>query len=261
MILLLLVGLGLILGSFVNALVWRMHEGRDWVRERSECTHCHHRLAAKDLVPVISWLALRGKCRYCHKPIHDNPLTELAVPALLVLSYLSWPLDFHGAGLVTFVFWCVFIVGFVALAAYDFRWFMLPNKIVFPLIGLAALQVLVVAAMTGDVRALGSAILGALVVGGLFYVLFQLSGGAWIGGGDVKLGIALGLLAGGFFEGLLLLFVASITAMLATIPMIVKGKAHRKAHVPFGPFLILGLIVVQLYGSAIINWYTGLLYV
>jgi leader peptidase (prepilin peptidase)/N-methyltransferase len=260
MILLLLIGLGLILGSFVNALVWRLHEGRDWVRERSECTHCHHPLAAKDLVPVFSWLTLRGKCRYCHAPIHDNPLAELAVPLLFVLSYLWWSVQLQGVGLLTFVFWCVFLVGFVALASYDFRWFTLPNKIVFPLIGLAVIQVLAVAIYDMNWRIVLSSAIGALVVSGTFYVLFQVSNGRWIGGGDVKLGIVLGLLAGGLLEGLLLLFLASLTAMVATIPLLAKGKAHRKSHVPFGPFLILGLIIVQLFGGGIIDWYTGLIY-
>lgn len=261
MILLLLVGLGLTLGSFVNALVWRLHEKRDWVRERSECTHCHHQLATKDLIPVLSWLLLRGRCRYCSKKIHDNPLTELAVPVLFVISYLAWPLAFEGVGLFQFILWCVFIVGFVALASYDFRWFLLPNKIVFPLIGLGVFQALVVAIWTGNWKVVLSAAFGALVVGGIFYLLFQVSQGTWIGGGDVKLGIVLGILAGGLLEGFLLLFAASITALVSTLPSIVRGKAGRKSHVPFGPFLILGLIIVVLFGHRIIDWYSELIYV
>src|SRR4029079_16791155 len=98
MILFLLVVFGLVFGSFINALVWRLHAGRDWVKERSECTHCHHPLAPKDLVPVISWLWLRGRCRYCHKPIDDSPLVELAVPFLFVLSYCFWPMPLAGVG-------------------------------------------------------------------------------------------------------------------------------------------------------------------
>jgi leader peptidase (prepilin peptidase) / N-methyltransferase len=260
MILLLLIGLGLILGSFVNAFVWRLHEGKDWVRGRSECTHCHHPLAPRDLVPVLSWLWLRGKCRYCGKKIHDNPLPELAVPFLFVISYLAWPVALSSVGLFQFIVWCVFIIGFVILAAYDFRWFLLPNKIVFPLTGLAVFQVLAVALWTKEWEVIVAAVVGALVVAGTFYVLFQVSKGTWIGGGDVKLGIVLGLLAGGLLEGFLLLFSASVIAMAATIPLVVRGRAHRKTHVPFGPFLIIGLIIVVLFGHDIINWYTGLYY-
>jgi prepilin signal peptidase PulO-like enzyme (type II secretory pathway) len=261
MILLLLIGLGLILGSFVNAFVWRLHEGRDWVRERSECTHCHHELAPKDLIPVLSWLYLRGKCRYCGKKIHDNPLAELAVPTLFVISYLAWPVQLTGSGLLQFVIWCIFIVGFVALAVYDFRWFLLPNKIVFPLIGLGIAQVIAVAVWDTNWNVLIGAAIGAATVGGIFYMLFQISNGSWIGGGDVKLGIVLGLLAGGALEGFLLLFVASIAALIATLPSVVQGRAKRKSHVPFGPFLIFGTIIVVLWGARLIDWYTGLIYV
>ncbi|HSD55741.1 MAG TPA: prepilin peptidase, partial [Candidatus Saccharimonadales bacterium] len=71
MIPLLLIVLGLILGSFVNALVWRLRKNKDWVNDRSECTHCHHKLGPLDLIPVLSWVMLAGKCSYCHKKIED----------------------------------------------------------------------------------------------------------------------------------------------------------------------------------------------
>ncbi|MET1032945.1 MAG: prepilin peptidase [Candidatus Saccharimonadales bacterium] len=261
MIVLLLIVLGLCLGSFVNAFVWRLHEGKDWVKGRSECTHCHHELGPLDLVPVLSWIFLHGKCRYCHKKIDDNPLVELVLPALFVLSYLQWPYALEGSGLITFVFWTVFLVGFLALAVYDLKWFLLPNKVVFPLIGLAVAQVVTVAIYDDNWAVLLTAALGAVVVSGIFYILFQVSKGTWIGGGDVKLGIVLGLLAGGYLEGFLLLFTASVAGMIAAIPMLLQGKAHRKTQLPFGPFLIIGLIFVVLFGTEVIDWYSGLFYV
>src|SRR2546427_122886 len=96
MIVLLLILLGLVLGSFVNALVWRLHEHKDWVNDRSECVHCHHKLGPLDLIPVVSYLYLRGKCRYCHQRIEDTPLTELALPLAFVTSYLCWPVALQG---------------------------------------------------------------------------------------------------------------------------------------------------------------------
>jgi prepilin signal peptidase PulO-like enzyme (type II secretory pathway) len=262
MILVALILFGLILGSFVNALVWRLHEGRDWVRERSECTHCHHTLAPKDLIPVVSWLMLRGKCRYCGKRIEDNPLAELAVPTLFAVSYIFWPHGFESEGVFLFGVWLVFLVAFVALAIYDLRWFLLPNKMVFPLIGLAAYQLIMQAfVFDGGLRVIGIGLAGAAVVAGLFYAIFQISRGTWIGGGDVKLGIVLGLLAGGVVKGFLLLFLASLAGILFSLPMLLTGKAKAQTHVPFGPFLIIGLIVVYLFGSDIVAWYEGLLYV
>jgi leader peptidase (prepilin peptidase) / N-methyltransferase len=261
MIVLLLIGLGLILGSFVNALVWRLHEHRDWVNDRSECTHCHHKLGPLDLVPVISWVMLRGKCRYCHKKIDDSPLTELTLPVLFVGSYVWWPNTFDAAGRFEFIFWLVFLVAFLALAVYDLRWFLLPDKVVYPLMVLATIQIITLAAWHHEWRNILGSLGGVLAVSGIFYVLFQLSKGKWIGGGDVKLGVVLGLLSGSVVNGFLLLFSASVLGVLAALPSLLQGKANRKTELPFGPLLIAGLIIVKLFGADIIDWYTSLLYV
>lgn len=257
-----LIVLGLALGSFVNAFVWRVHKKKDWVSDRSECDNCHHKLGALDLIPVVSWLMLRGKCRYCKKPIKDSPLTELAVPALFVTSYFFWPQPLEGEGLVTFIFWLVFVVGFVALTVFDFRWFLLPNKIVFPLIGLAVLQLAIQFIFyDAAVRDLLGAALGMTIISGVFYILHTASKGTWIGFGDVKLGVILGILAGGPMPAILLLFVASVLGMLFSLRLVVSGKATRKSYVPFGPFLLAGMVVVQLFGADIINWYQDLVFV
>lgn len=260
MVIALLFFLGLVLGSFVNAFVWRLHEKKDWVNDRSECDHCHHKLGALDLIPVVSWVLLRGKCRYCHKPINDSPITEIGLALLFVGSYLAWPQPLQGEGLVLFVFWLVFLVGFAVLAVYDIRWFLLPNKVVFPLIGLAILQLVVqVIWFDGSLRdVLGSA-LGVLIISGSFYGLFVLSKGTWIGFGDVKLGVVLGILAGGPLPAVLLLFVASLLGLVFSLPLLAAGRAGRKSHIPFGPFLLAGMVVVQLFGADIINWYEQLI--
>ena len=259
MIVALLVIVGLAFGSFVNALVWRLHAKRDWVKERSECPHCHHVLGPLDLVPVLSWVFLRGKCRYCHKPIPDSPLVELALPALFIFSYLLWPLPLEGVGLYDFVFWLVFLVGFMALAVYDLKWFLLPDYIVFPLIALAAAQLVGrVVIFGGSWRDLVSGLIGAAVMSGMFYIIYVISKGAWIGFGDVKLALVLGALAGGAVPSLLVLFVASVIGTAASLPLVLAGKANRKSHLPFGPMLIAGLVVVVLFGQAMIDWYTNL---
>jgi prepilin signal peptidase PulO-like enzyme (type II secretory pathway) len=254
-----LLGLGLIWGSFINALVWRLHEKRDWVTERSECPHCHHQLASKDLIPVVSFLMLKGKCRYCKKPIPDTPVSELLTPALFILSYVFWPSELTGAGLFLFIAWLIFIIGFVALAIYDLRWYLLPNKMVFPIIGLAAVQVLIMPLVYHySWHTVLDAALGALTLSGLFYIIFQISGGTWIGGGDVKLAMALGLLAGDPLRSMLLLFFASFIGSVAAIPIIAKNGLKSKIKLPFGPLLIAGLILVQLFGSSVISWYSNL---
>jgi len=259
MITLLLIGLGLCFGSFVNAFVWRLHEGRDWVKERSECLKCHHQLSALDLIPVASWLYLRGKCRYCHTPIPDSPFVELTVPVLFVVSYFAWPLALTGVGLLQFVLWLVFLVAFTALSVYDLKWYLLPDKVVFPLIGLTLVQLVVVTLWTGNVGQGALAVLSAAILTGLFLLLYVVSKGKWIGFGDVKLAIVLGALAGTPLKAMFLLFVASALGSLIALPLVIKGRAGRQTKLPFGPLLIAGTIVAVLWGQTVMDWYIGLL--
>ncbi len=236
MIYVVLIILGLCFGSFVNALVWRLHAKKDIVKDRSECVHCHHKLAWNDLVPVFSWLLLRGKCRYCYKPISwQYPLVELAVAALFVVSYVYWPYDL--TGLVEWSLlglWLVFIVALMALLIYDLRWLILPDVIVFPLIVLgfvyAGLRLIGVEGKS-LLEAGFELIAGALSIGGFYYLLYALSRGKWVGFGDVKLGIFLGVVLG-WQSGLLIIMLANLLGCLVVLPGLLSGKLMviRKFH-------------------------------
>ena len=272
MILLVLIVLGVCLGSFVNALVWRLHEQEkpgsknkarfaelSILRGRSMCPKCRHQLTVKDLIPVVSWISLGGKCRYCHRPIsRQYPLVELLTAGLFIFSWAFWPLTLSGVGLFEFVFWLIFITGLTALAIYDLKWFLLPNRIIYPLIGLALVQLLVILVFYhGGFSALSSAFWGISIAAGIFYVLFQLSHGKWIGWGDVKFGVLLGMLVGGPLNSILMLFIASCTGTLLSLPLVIAGRAKRDTHLPFGPLLVIGAIVVRLFGASITHWLTG----
>lgn len=281
--------LGLCLGSFVNALVSRLNSQQELIdrRERlpanvskkaakaldvklreasiahgrSRCPRCQRELAVRDLVPVLSYLWLRGRCRYCHKPIPDTPLVELLTPALFIISYLNWPYALQGPtlqkGQLLFGFWLVFLVGFVTLARYDLKWFLLPDRVVFPLALLAVLQVLILTTVYGGGwQELLSAGWGVLIASGIFWLLFQVSGGRWIGGGDVKLGLVLGLIIGGPGRSVLMLFIASLLGTLVALPLLAIGKANRGSQLPFGPYLLAATIIVYLWGSGLTAWYT-----
>ena len=139
---------GLIAGSFINALVWRIREqsihtnSKDLsiVNGRSICPNCKHKLAAIDLIPVFSWLSLRGKCRYCHKSISPQYLiVELITAAAFILSYAFWPQPVSGIEAVEFAIWLVLLSGLVALFIYDLKWRILPNRILYPLLSIAAI--------------------------------------------------------------------------------------------------------------------------
>lgn len=267
MIILVLVLLGLCLGSFVNALVWRLHEqGKHKNKKvpkelsisqgRSMCPDCHHQLGFWDLLPVLSWLWLKGKCRYCRKPISwQYPLVEVVTAGLFVLSYAVWPFEWQASGVVQFVLWLSLLTLFMAMTVYDLRWQILPNKLVYPAGYLVVLQLVALSIVQEDAQLIMTAIIGAVCLGGLFYLLYQLSRGTWIGGGDVRLGVVIGLLVGGPSSAVLLLFIASATGTIVALPGLVNKKTALKTRVAFGPFLIFAAVVVYLFGTALVNWY------
>jgi leader peptidase (prepilin peptidase)/N-methyltransferase len=273
MIIAVLIVLGLCFGSFVNALVWRVHEqseqgskkkpNRSYLdklsirKGRSMCPHCKHELKAVDLLPVLSWVALRGKCRYCGKPISPQyPLVELLTAALFVGSYHWWPVELQGLQVVLLALWLVLLIGLVALIIYDLRWMLLPNRLMYPLTAVAGLYALVtVLYAPNHLMAAVNVILAVAVGGGIFYVLFQVSDGKWIGGGDVKLGWMLGLIAATPARSMLFIFLAALLGSLLSVPLLLSGRLKRNTNIPFGPMLIIGLIIVQLFGTAILHWY------
>jgi leader peptidase (prepilin peptidase)/N-methyltransferase len=193
--------IGLISGSFITALVWRTYQqNNESVNKksfklqgvnlsittgRSLCPNCEHQLGTFDLVPLLSWLLLRGKCRYCKKSIPAlYPLTELSTAMLFLLCYLFWPYTLTGTGLFGFVSWLIILTGLIALVIFDFKWMLLPDKITYILIVIALMRLVVLVLLTKDPNLILGAVWGILVLFGLFYIIFQISGGKWIGGGD-----------------------------------------------------------------------------
>jgi len=254
--------LGVCLGSFANAAIWRLKVRKDIVRDRSECTHCHHKLAANDLIPVVSWLMLRGKCRYCHKKIDDNPLVELSVGVYLVASYLLWPAMLNSNYAVfDFGLWLLYGVGLAILFMYDLRWYLLPDRVVWPLVVLGTVDFIArgVSEHLSMQQFFTEAGLALLVISGLYYMLYLVSKGKWVGFGDVKLGIFMGL-ALGWQMGLLTLFLANLIGCLVIIPGLLSGKLKRDSQVPFGPLLIVGFVIAGLWGQRLIDWYMNLFF-
>jgi leader peptidase (prepilin peptidase)/N-methyltransferase len=254
---------GLALGSFVNALVYRLNMQLDHPKAkknnrysithgRSICTTCKHRLAAKDLVPLLSWIVLRGKCRYCKTPISAQyPVVELATALLVIISALFWPYGTAGWGLAKFCIWLGIVTVSVALALYDIKWMILPNKLVYSL-GLFVLTwTLIEAAEQQLFSAIWQPLLGALLLGGFFHIIFVISNGKWIGGGDVRLGYVLGLLAGTPFLSVMLLFSASLAGLTFILAASSRGSKIKDNKIPFGPFLLIGAMLIVVFGSLI----------
>lgn len=244
--------LGAVFGSFVNALVWRIKKKKDWVKGRSMCTHCKHALAPIDLIPILSWVQLRGRCRYCRKKIDDSPLVELGLAAAFLVSFLAWPHGFDAIGVFRFVIWLAALVILAAMLVYDLRYMLLPDRLTVALAVLAVIQLLVLL-FTGTLEENGLllAATSVLVGGGIFHLLFTVSGGRSIGGGDVKLGYAYGLLLLNPILPWFVMLVASVVGSLVAAGLMIAGKAGMKSKLPFGPMLVMGVYVAMLWGLAV----------
>jgi prepilin signal peptidase PulO-like enzyme (type II secretory pathway) len=278
---------GLVMGSFAGATVWRLRarqlvqdkkDGEEYdkkeyktlipltqakaTNDRSRCLHCGHTLAWYDLVPLVSWVSTGGKCRYCKKSIGSfEPLIELGTAAFFVASYLLWPDQLTSySEVVHFGLWLIAGVILAILFAYDLKWFLLPNKAVFPLIGVSALFAIITVSVAPDIT--GSLIdlaFAVLILSGLYLAIWLLSRGQWIGFGDVKLGLALALLLGDYKLAIVALFAANLIGCLIVIPGMIAGKLTRTTRVPFGPLLILGFVIAGLWGQSIVDAYMNLL--
>lgn len=263
--------LGALLGSFAGAQVWRLRahqlvedeqEGEDVdmtelkrlkglvrpaLRDRSECLHCHHQLAWYDLIPVISWVSLAGKCRYCRRSIGvAEILLEVGLGAVFIASYLLWPDDLNSIlSIAGFAAWLVGCVVMAILFVYDAKWSLLPFAVNIGLIGVGVIfQVLMV--ISGAPFDAWSLFGGMVLLGGL-YLMFSLFG--WVGMGDGILGVGLALLLGKWQYAFLALFIANLLGCFMLIPLYARRELHRNARIPFGPFMILGAVIVMLFGG------------
>ena len=249
--------IGAAFGSFALAMVDRMKAGKDWVKGRSECEYCKRQLRPSELIPIVSWSLQRGKCRSCHKKLSTMyPLAELGLGLAFVTSFIFWPIELAGAAAISqFIVWLIALVLLTGLFIFDVRWFLLPNKLVYPLTILAfAYALLSLQTMN---RSIVDLLLAVAVGFGVFLLLFIFSKGRWIGDGDVRLGVSIGLFVGGPFEAWFAIFLASVIGMAISIPLILKaGKKNKmKLKIPFGPMLIIGMYCTVLFGMQFVEWY------
>jgi len=258
---------GLAIGSFVNALVWRLHQQArtksktakqklSVVHGRSMCPDCRHQLSWFDLIPVLSWLMLRGRCRYCKKPISwSYPATELLVAVLAGVSYSHWPFslsNFTGSFLLGV--WLVILALLAALVLYDLRWMTLPNQLIYPLAAAVVVFKVVEYLDSKQLSVLGAAVMGAVLLGGFFWLLYQISASKWIGGGDVRYGFIMGSLLG-WQQALLGLALASYIGVAVILVLVVLKKYKRHLKMPFGPLLITATYICIFWGQPIIEAY------
>lgn len=235
---------GLIVGSFLNVVIYRVPRGESVAFPASHCPTCSHPLAAYENFPLVSWLIQGGKCRHCDAPISLRyPLVEAMTSALFALTVVVYGLTVGALGVA------LLAATLIAVVFIDLDHLLILDVVIAP----AALIGLVEAIVGGRIV---DALAGALAGGAIFGLLYLVTRGAGMGLGDAKLALVIGL-----FLGLHLTIAATafsfVFGSLLMLPVLAAGVRGRRDAVPFGPFLVLGALAALFVPNAL-AWVPGL---
>jgi len=247
---------GVCIGSFLNCVIYRLEQNKK-ITGRSFCPHCKHKLSWLDLFPVFSFLLLGGKCRYCKKKISvQYPLVEISTGVLFVVIFwslgLNWLIGMGIFGFAKLAFLFYIVSALIVILVYDLKHYEIPDKVLFPAIGIT----IVFQAITNSSQILNY-LLAIFIGAGFFFTIFLISKGKWMGFGDVKLAILMGLLLG-YPNILSALFVAFFLGAIIGVILMLFKKKGLKSEIPFGPFLVLGTLLAHFFGNSLIQWYLNL---
>ena len=242
---------GLVIGSFLNVVIYRVPAGLSVVSPPSSCPSCGSPVRSFDNIPVISWLLLRGRCRACRVAI------SMRYPAIELLTGVVFALIAARLGATwTLPVELGFAAGLISLAAIDLERFLLPRKIVYVTSTIVGVAILVAAGLQSRWGHVVTALICAAVAFGVFFSINAFRS-AWLGFGDVRLagliGRALGWL--GAWYVLVGFMAANLAGALVGVGLMVFGRASRRTALPYGVFLAAGSILAVLLGSPIIHWY------
>jgi leader peptidase (prepilin peptidase)/N-methyltransferase len=237
---------GLLVGSFLNVVAWRLPRGGSLVRPGSHCPSCATPIRPYDNVPVLSWVALRGRCRHCAARIAARyPAVEAGTGAL----YAAVALGRHGA--LDIVLGLLLVTVLVPITLID-----LERRLILNALTLPASVAAVLAALALDAGFVPEQLIAGAAAGGVF-LLAALLYPRGMGMGDVKMAAMLGLYLGRAVAPAI--FIALVSGVLVGAAIIVRKGARegRKATVPFGPFLALGAVVALFAGDALVDAYVS----
>ena len=236
---------GIVVGSFLNVCIYRLPEGESIVKVPSHCMSCGAQLRWFDLVPLFSWLFLRGKCRRCKAAISvQYPIVEALNGVLWVFVFIV-----NGMNAMSIVC-CLMTSALLALSVIDWRTFEIPFGMnVF-------LGILGVVAVILNREEWLSHVIGAVCVSGFLLILYLLSQGKAIGGGDIKLMAACGLILG--WQRIILAFL--LGCIFGSVIHLLRMKLSGEGRVlAMGPYLAAGIFLAALFGQQWIGWYLSLL--
>ncbi len=241
--------LGLVMGSAVTALSWRLARGESWTRGRSRCPACGHVLGPLDLVPVLSWAASRGRCRHCGNRVSFRyPFIELLCGAW---AYLAWR---HLGPVPAYPLVAIWGFLMVALLWIDFDVQLLPDALTLP-----GTLCAIAAALLG--HGMREAMYGMLVGAGLLWlvaeVYFRVRKIEGMGFGDVKLAAMFGALLGAPLS-LLAILIAALAGSVVGLALMARGRGTLRTALPFGVFLAPAAMIAYLWGAGWVEAYTSL---
>lgn len=235
---------GIVIGSFLNVVICRIPRGESLVKNRSHCEECGYQLKWYDLVPVFSYIFLRGKCRKCKAVISiQHPLIEGLNGVLYIIIFAKF-----GLSIETLLF-CLLGSALIAMSVIDFRTYEIPPGFPYFITGLGIVRLLT------DLTDWKEYVIGFFAVSLVLGLIYWFSAGRAMGGGDVKLMAACGLLTG-WKQNVLALILGCI---LGSIIHIIRMKLSDEDHVlAMGPYLAAGVMIALLWGQPFIDWYMGL---
>jgi leader peptidase (prepilin peptidase)/N-methyltransferase len=252
-----LVGLfGLVIGSFLNVVIYRVPRGESLVRPGSHCPSCGNAVRTRHNIPVLGWLLLHGRCADCAEPINLRyPVVEAATAVLFVAVAARLA---HLHLLSAAPAYLYFAAVGVALAMIDYDCRRLPNRIVYPSYVVLAVLLTAAAAMSSDWAALLRAGIGATALFG-FYLTIAIAYPAGMGLGDVKLSGILGALLAYLSWSALVIgaFAGFLLGALVGIAVMIAGRGGRKTALPFGPFMIAGVLIAIFAAQPLMHLYTS----
>jgi len=236
---------GLIIGSFLNVVAYRLPRGESLAHPPSHCPSCDAPIKPYDNVPVLSWLLLRGRCRACGAPISPRyPLVEALTGALYAL--VMWARWDDASGIALGI---VLVTILIPIALIDFEHRIIPNRITGP-----AAVVAIVIGLVLDVDFVAEQLIAGAAAGG-FFLVAAIAYPRGMGMGDVKLAGVMGLYLGRAVGLAVLVGLVAGVIVGAVIMARLGAKAGRKQTVPFGPFLALGGVIAIFAGDAVADAY------
>lgn len=238
---------GIIVGSFLNVLIYRLPRNINFTKGYSMCPKCEHRLYPLDLIPVFSWLFLGRKCRYCNEPI--SPI----YPFVELLNGILWLLMYTGCGLTLDFIANIIILSCLTVVIFtDWQEMIIPDSMNI-IIFLAGILLI----WGNSTLSLTDRIIGFFAISVPMLLLVIITRGAAMGGGDIKLMAALGFCVG-WKEALFITIGGAVLGSIAYL-VLLKTKSKLGKQVPYGTFLAITAIISLFYGNEIIYWYFSLI--